>query len=210
MSVTYLVRASDIRLYAYCPRLYFFETHLGVKRPPRVMLRIILGRLIHLVQGFIARLRGYRVEEALEVRLGRVTIRGRPDYYIGRGSIGIVVELKSGRGPQGSAWFSDLMQIATYSLILARMGYTNIVGVVRYRNSTYSFRVNEKHISTLLKIVDEVNLVKYHGIVPYPLRSYRKCSSCAYKFECFLLDKDLDVNVEEPGSWIKDAHKLIT
>jgi len=205
MSIKPSVKATEIRLYTYCPRLYFFEVHLGARRPLKAYIRMLLGRLAHIFQSLVARLRGYRVEELLEADLGKVVVRGRPDYYKAGSEPCVVFELKTGRGPPNGAWLSDIMQTATYSLILARRGCRTVIGVIRYRGSTYSFKLTSSHVSTLFRVIDDVILVKDHGVLPYPLRSYRKCIKCPYKLECFLLDKGLEVEVEEPGLWLKKA-----
>jgi CRISPR-associated exonuclease Cas4 len=203
MSSKPIVRASEVRLYTYCPRLYFFETHVRVGKPLRVMVRMLLGRLLHVALGVLARLRGYRVEELLEADLGGVRLRGRPDYFKVRGSTAVVVEFKSGRGPKSGAWLSDVMQVAAYALILLRLGYPRVLGFVRYRGSIHALRITGEHVAMLLKLIDEIVLVKRYGIVPYPLRSYRKCLACTYKVECFTMDRGLGLDLEEPGSWLR-------
>jgi CRISPR-associated exonuclease Cas4 len=202
-----VVRASEVRLYTYCPRLYFFETHVKARRPLKASLRLILGRLQHLAHEVLARLRGYKVEELLEADMGGVRLRGKPDYYTVRGSTAVVVEFKSGRGPRVGAWLSDVMQVVSYAILLSRLKYTSVVGIVRYRRSTHTFKVTSEHVATLLRLVDEVALVKNHGLVPHPLRSYRKCLACTYKVECFTMDRGLNLDLEEPGSWLEGFMK---
>ncbi len=198
-----VVRASEIRLYTYCPRLYFFETHVKARKPFKILVRMLLGKLLHLVQGVLAKLRGYRVEELLEADVGGVRLIGRPDYYVARGSTAVVIEFKSGYGPRNGAWLSDVMQVTAYATVLARLGYTSVYGIVRYRRSSYAFKVTSEHIVKLLKLIDDIILVRNHGLVPYPLRSPRKCLACTYKLECFAMDRMFNVELEEPGSWLK-------
>jgi CRISPR-associated protein Cas4 len=198
-----VIRASEVRLYTFCPRLYFFETHVKARRPIKTSIRLILGRLLHVAQGLLARLRGYRVEELLEADIGGVRFRGRPDYYTVRGSTAVIVEFKSGQGPRSGAWLSDVMQVTAYAFMLGKLRYSNVIGIIRYRGSVRSFKVTSEHIATLLRLVDEAVLVKNRGLVPYPLRSYRKCLACRYKVECFTMDRGLSVDLEEPGSWLR-------
>lgn len=203
MRFKHVVSASEIRLYAYCPRLYFFNVHVGTRRSLGELARLTLGRLAHIVYGIIARLRGYKAEELVEADLGTVIVRGRPDYYTTRGKITFIVELKTGKGPRVGAWISDILQVAAYALILARRGDGGrIVGIIRYRGSMHVFNVRSEHIALLLRVIDEIKLVKEYGIVPYPLRNPRKCSKCAYRVECFLADRGLSEDLEEPGAWL--------
>ncbi len=210
MKVKPVIRASELRLYTFCPRLYFFETHVRARRPFSMEIKLMMGKLLHIVQDLLARLRGYRVERLLEVDMGSFRLRGRPDHYMVRGSTVIVVEFKSGRGPRIGAWLSDVVQVVAYALILAKLGYANVIGVIRYRRSSHIFKVTHEYIPMLLRIVDEVNLVRDHGLVPYPLRSYRKCTACIYKIECFTMDRELNIDLEEPGSWLKNIPPIST
>ncbi|MEM2629305.1 MAG: CRISPR-associated protein Cas4 [Acidilobaceae archaeon] len=201
-----VITPSEVRTYTYCPRLYFFEVHVKLGKPLKSKIRMLLGRILHYFREIIARLRGFTVEELIEVDIGPYIMRGKPDYYRVEDGEVFIVEVKSSRGPHTGAWFSDYMQGVAYGFILSRVR-RNIREVnveIKYMRSTARIKVNSEHIALLARILDEINIIKVHGILPYPNRSQAKCNRCIYRDICFKLDEYLEVNIEEPGSWIRD------
>lgn len=197
------VYPSEIHEYTYCPRLYFFNTHIGKDHTLRERLRLALGRLFHLAKSIPDRLQGMKVEETREAWLGNVRLRGRPDSYTVEGDTLRVVERKSGRSPRSGAWISDVLQATAYTVILSGGTIRDAVIEVHYRDGKRVVRVNEDLIGFLTDTIDEIVLVKLHGIVPAPLRSDRKCTRCAFRDICYSLDEDLpQANLYEPGAWL--------
>ena len=197
------VYPSEIHQYTYCPRLYFFTLNLGRERDLRERLRLLLGTLFHIVKSIPDRLSGMRVEEVNEATLGGVRLRGRPDSYsIEEGRLR-VVERKSGKSPRRGAWISDVLQATAYTLILSRGSVRDAVLEIHYRDGVRIVRVNEDLVGSLVDVIDEIVLVKKHGIVPAALRSERKCSRCAFRDICYSIDYyEIDGELYEPGAWL--------
>ncbi len=153
------------------------------------------------------RLRGFRVEEPLEVRLGNVVLRGRSDALALRGGAVHVVERKSGRAPRRVAWPSDILQAAAYGFMALRLGMASDALLdIRYRDASYTYRLDSETVSAVLRAVDDVVEIKYWGIVGYPRRSRGRCSRCPYRALCESLDRELappeEGEVYEPGEWL--------
>ena len=199
---------SEIHEYAYCPRLYFFHINLPRERSMREKLRLLLGRIFHLVKSVPDRLRGMRVEEVNEATVGRIRLRGRPDSYTMEDGVLRVVERKSGRKPLRGAWISDVMQATAYTLILSRGSAREAILEIQYRDGVRVLKVNDDMINNLVRILDEIALVKAHGIVPAALRGERKCSICPYREECWGMDEGLDYELYEPGHWLSRRRVL--
>ncbi len=196
---------SELHEYAYCPRYYFFHVHLGRRLTLRERLRMLLGRLFHWVKGVPDKLKGRHVEEAIEVEVGSgIVLRGRPDSFeIGSDSV-LVIERKSGRGPRKGVWISDSTQASAYAFMLARLLDARDVKIrVEYASKARNSSLDEEKVYRLLKIIDEIILVREYGIVPYAKRSPRRCAKCPFREVCERLDRETgDLEVYEPGSWL--------
>ncbi len=144
-----------------------------------------------------------KVEEVNEATLGGVRLRGRPDSYSMEEGMLRVVERKSGRSPKRGAWISDVLQATAYTLILSKGSIKDAVLEIHYRDGVRVVRVNEDLIGSLIEVIDELVMVKRHGIVPAALRSERKCSKCVFRRICYDMDDyDVDGELYEPGSWL--------
>lgn len=200
-----VIYPSEIHHFAYCPRQYFFSLYLPQPRPLAERLRLLLGRLYHALLRIPARLRGYRSEETLEARLGGIILRGRPDSYRKQDDTVEIVERKSGRGPRRGVWLSDMLQVTAYGVML-RGESERIVLRVEYRGGrSRSSELDSEKVAILASIVDDIVLVKKHGIVPYANRSPRRCARCPYRSLCEELDRQLDPgdgSLYEPGSQV--------
>ncbi len=204
-----VVYPSELHEYAYCPRYYFFHTHIGRKPTLREKIRMFIGKLFHFVKGVPDLLRGRRVEETIEVSIGSgVVLRGRPDSYEVRTDREVlVIERKSGRGPKKGVWVSDSSQASAYAFMLARLlGVSNASIRIEYATKSRSSKLDEEKITRLLKLIDEIILVREHGIVPYPKRGPRKCARCPFKDICDELDREEIEELYEPGYWLKEIN----
>ena len=200
------VYPSELHEYAYCPRYYFFHVHIGRKLTLKARFRMLLGRLFHWSKSIPDRLKGRRVEDTIEVAIGSgIVLRGRPDSYeVGDEGV-LVIERKSGRGPRKGVWVSDSSQASAYAFMLARLlGVANARIKVEYATKSRSSSLDEDKITRLLKIIDEIILVREYGIVPYPKRSSRKCAKCPFKDICEEIDHEKIEDLYEPGAWLKE------
>jgi len=197
-----VVYPSEIHKFAYCPRQYFFTLYLPQPVPLSRRLRMLLGTIYHIVKAWLSKRKGYAAEERVEKRVGAVLIRGRPDAYrVSEGTIEIV-ERKSGKGPRRGVWISDALQATAYGFVLYR-GTERVLLRVEYRSGSRVGVLDSEKIGLLLRVIDEIVLVKRHGIVPYANRSPARCAKCPYRDLCEELDRELSAeNLYEPGSWL--------
>ncbi|MEM0340410.1 MAG: CRISPR-associated protein Cas4 [Acidilobaceae archaeon] len=206
-----VVRPSELRLYAYCPRLLFLREHLGLRKSLWLELRAFVGRVYHFFLNLIAFLKGFRVESSFEERLGNVVLKGRPDHYKIEKGVAEVVEVKSSKGPKDGVWLSDLLQVAAYGLVLARRGAQRVELVVKYVNGNRKTELSSELALMVLKSLDDTTLIKSYGLVPVALRGEKKCKKCLYRRECYDIDENLKIENEladEVGSWLKNVKNV--
>ncbi len=158
------------------------------------------------------KLLGRRREEPLNIEVGSgVLLRGRADALALEGGVAKVIERKSGRPPRRGAWISDVLQASAYGFVLVRgRGVSEVSIEVRYPSATRVFKMDERLTSTLLMAIDDLILVKRHGIVPAAKRGPR-CNRCPFREICFRLDDELrpeEGDLFEPGAWLRDVNVL--
>ncbi|MEB3806892.1 MAG: CRISPR-associated protein Cas4 [Desulfurococcales archaeon] len=205
-----IVYPSELHEYAYCPRFYFFSVHMGRSFTLAERIRLWIGRMLHWIKGLPDRAKGRILEERIEVEVGsNIVLRGRPDSYEVRGDDLVVIERKSGRGPSKGVWVSDSAQASAYAFMLTRLlNAKNALIKIEYLSRSRSSTLDEEKVSRLLKLIDEVVLVREHGIVPYAKRSARKCAKCPFRELCYKLDEGLeglDAELYEPGRWLAEV-----
>jgi len=200
-----IVTPSEVHEFAYCPRLYFFSVHVGRERSLRERLRLLVGRIYHLVFSLRDRAAGRSVEESIEVELGGgVVVRGRPDAYSVEDDRLLVVERKSSRPPRRGAWLSDAAQASVYALMLSVLYGAREARIrVEYPGASRETVLDSDRVALVSRLIDDLVLVKVHGVVPWAARSARKCSRCPFRRECELLDSErVEGELYEPGSWL--------
>jgi len=200
-----VVTPSEVHEFAYCPRLYFFNVHVGRERGLRERLRLLLGRLYHAIFSLRDRAAGRSVEESIEVELGGgVVVRGRPDAFSVEDGRVLVVERKSSRPPRSGAWMSDAAQASVYAFMLTMIYGAREARIrVEYPGASRETVLDPERVALVSRLIDDIVAVKVHGIVPWAARSERKCSRCPFRRECEILDEvDVDGELYEPGSWL--------
>ncbi|MCX8165434.1 MAG: CRISPR-associated protein Cas4 [Acidilobaceae archaeon] len=192
------VYPSELRSYHYCPRLLFFELHFGRRRGLLERLNLFLRSLYHLVLQALARARGFRTEEPIELDMGSYVLKGRPDEYLVEDGKVLVVEIKTTRAPREGAWLGDYLQGAAYAMILMHKAGAKEAWVeVRYLDRSVRVQVREEHLQLVKFAAEEVLAVK-EGIVPFANRSERRCARCPFREECL----DLGDEPGEMGEWV--------
>ncbi|MEN2999433.1 MAG: CRISPR-associated protein Cas4 [Acidilobaceae archaeon] len=192
------VYPSELRSYHYCPRLLFFELHMGRRRGLLEKLNLLLRTFYHMLLEALARSRGFKTEEPMELDMGSYVLRGRPDEYLVREGEVLVVEIKTTRAPKEGAWLGDYLQGAAYAMMLMqREGVGEAWVEVRYLDRSARVKVKGEHLQ-LVKFAAEEVLAVREGVVPFANRSERRCARCPFKEECLELG-DLP---EEMGEWV--------
>jgi len=202
---TITVYPSEIHEFVYCPRLYFFELYMGRKRGIHERIRLLLGSLFHVFKSIPDRARGRRVEERIEVHVGGgIRLRGRPDaYHVDKDTI-TVIERKSSRPPRKGVWLNDSAQAATYGFMLTRRESRSNVRIrIEYPTVSRESVLDSEKISFILKIIDDIVLVKRDGILPAPRPTPKKCAKCPFQPQCKLLEEDKPEELYEPGAWLE-------
>ncbi|MCX8166214.1 MAG: CRISPR-associated protein Cas4 [Acidilobaceae archaeon] len=193
-----LVYPSELRSYVYCPRLLFFEQHMGRRRRLLERLNLFLKKVYHVLLQIPAMLRGFRVEETIELDMGSYVLRGRPDEYKIEGGKLRIIEIKTTKAPAEGAWLSDYLQAAAYAMILMHKEAVKEAYVeVKYMNREVRIQVKEEHLKLVRTAAEEVLAVK-EGIVPFANRSERKCTICPYREVCLVLGDEMG----EMGEWV--------
>lgn len=209
----YIVLPSELHSFVYCPRYYFFERFMPHKRTLAERLRLFLGRLFHIFHGLFDKFRGYNVENPIVVSIGKVKIVGRPDSYMIKNDYLEVIERKSGKAPRRGAWLSDVVQASTYAFALSFNSERDLSTKIKiqYRNKTVTYDFNSDLVNIVLKVIEDLILVKYYGILPAANKG-KRCEKCPFREFCTLLEEDpslneLRENLLEPGGWI--AHMKV-
>ncbi len=206
-----IIHPSELHSYFYCPRVYFFETHMKKKRGFLKRIRLLLGSIFHYTFRLRDIIKHYSYEIPVETDLGNVIIRGRPDAFKIEENSAYIIERKSSKPPYKGAWISDIMQAAAYGVILIReKDLKNAKIEIRYPNKSRVFDLNSELTSMLFKALDEMILIKYYNILPYAKRGNR-CNKCPYRNECFSLDDELENYINdliEPGKWVEGLNMI--
>lgn len=186
MAKEFEVTPSKLRTHVYCPRL----TVLGDLVAPslRQRLRMLLGRLYHLVYELIW-LRGFRREELLEARLGGgIVLRGRPDAYLERDDSVVVVEVKSCKGPpSGGVWMSDRVQVLAYGLLLKLAKGKDVRLLIAYRDRVERVPMTSEALTWLFKVIEDYKRTVESSWIKDVGRG-AKCDRCGLKWLCDLID----------------------
>ncbi len=168
------LRPSDVRTFAFCPRLYFFERHLGREVSLLQKLRMLLGKLWHL----IVEIKYEEKEIPLRGELFGFEVVGRADAV----TEDAVVEIKSADGPSDGAWYGDYLQASIYALLANK----NKI-VIKYRNGEREFEPDGEEVERIFRLVEMIE----DGYLPPPKRS-RWCAKCPFKELCEALGDDGD------------------
>ncbi len=184
--------ATDIRTFFYCPRLYFFQEHLKEKPvSPRQRVRLLLGRLYHVYKRLKGRLKGWKTEEQGYIELGSISIHGRADAVERGGETLLVHEYKSGKAPRRGVWLSDLMQAVAYAFIFSRKTATRELLVqIHYRDKSIRSSVDTDTIAIFMRALEDMYIIKKHGVLPDPNPSPGKCSRCPFSGICKMMEVD--------------------
>ncbi len=167
-----------MKSFAFCPRKFFFDYHLGERITLEQRIKMLVGKLWHLI---IERFIKGEKEKETKGRFGNVVVIGRADVVTEEA----IVEIKKNRGPRDGAWFSDVMQAVLYAIIEEKEKV-----IIRYLNKEVEIKLEEKLVNQAVMLIDLMNLVK-KGYLPPPFRS-RWCSKCPWREICETLGDEWD------------------
>ena len=138
-----------------------------------------------------------------------MSIRGRTDAIKRGPDRVVVVERKSSSPPARGVWVSDALQAAAYALALRAEGVGQPMEIdIVYPGSTRRLALSTELASMVARAIDDLVLVKEHGVVPAAKRG-RRCERCPYREPCELMDQRLYADgLFEPGEWLKGLNVL--
>ena len=177
-----VVRPSEIRTFAFCPRLYFFEKHvakaeelMSIKELIESKIRMTLGKAFHFIVELVEE--GEK-EKGFEATFAWYKVRGRPDIV----QNDKVVEVKSSDGPKDGAWYGDYLQASLYAAVFDKEKV-----VIKYRNGERELEPDEEELLSVLQLMELVE----QGYLPPPKRN-KWCSSCPFRELCEALGEEGD------------------
>lgn len=111
-------------------------------------------------------------------------LTGKPDFILKTKDGLLPLEIKHSEKPK-QPYFSHVMQLISYCLLMEESGNRPRYGFIRYKGGkAFSIPYTENMKSSLLKTMQEMRDYLDSGEGPEPIRKYR-CEKCSYQSECF-------------------------
>lgn len=115
-------------------------------------------------------------------------LSGRPDYVVQRGRDLIPVEIKSGRAPDGGPYFSHILQLAAYCLLVQEThGQRPPYGLIVYADDdgqAYEIDYTQALQDKLLDVLDEMRFALDEDDAPRDHDQPARCQACGYRNAC--------------------------
>lgn len=112
--------------------------------------------------------------------------KGRPDFLLRRDAMLIPVEVKTGRTPPNDPYYSHIMQLIAYCVLVeAHYGVRPSHGIIRYRDQSYDVAFSAERETELKAILAEMRFRKRSAVDVH--RSHNtpsKCASCDFREVC--------------------------
>ncbi len=185
-----LVRISDLRQYAYCPRIVYYSTCLPDVRP--VTYTMEAGQRAHREEGgreVRRSLRPYGLRDGerlfdVDLEDTELGLRGRVDMVVVRADEVIPVEYKH---TPGRLHHGMVLQLAAYGLLLARRfarparrGFFYYILARRSRE----IPLDEALFTEVRQTVEAIRTLAEHEQMPPPPRDRRRCQICEFARFC--------------------------
>ncbi len=123
-----------------------------------------------------------RAEQPLLAR--RYGLVGKPDYLMDAGRYLIPVEVKPGRRA-AEPYPSDLMQLAAYCLLVEETsGARPPYGLLRYAETTFKVRFDDRLRSDLLAVLDEMRTADAAVASQRSHQQAGRCRGCGFVRHC--------------------------
>ena len=123
-----------------------------------------------------------RAEQPLLAR--RYGLVGKPDYLMDAGRYLIPVEVKPGRRA-AEPYPSDLMQLAAYCLLVEETsGARPPYGLLRYAETTFKVRFDDRLRSDLLAVLDEMRTADAAVASQRSHQQQGRCRGCGFVRHC--------------------------
>ena len=185
-----MILVSDLRQYAYCPRIVYYHYCLPAIRPTTYNMEA--GTLAHRDEAQRERRRSLRVYHLkdgeryfdLPLESQELGLRGKVDMAVKRAEEIIPIEYKNSPGRSGK---HILLQLAAYGLLLeqqfqlpARRGFIYYIPARRSREVLLGDELREE----VLGVVAEIRAMVKAERMPPPPRRRGKCAICEFRRFC--------------------------
>lgn len=185
-----MFRVTDLKQYAYCPRIIYYHACLPDVRPTTYNMEA--GREAHAKERLRERRRGLRVyglpegerHFGVELASKALELRGRVDMVVRTADEAIPVEYKDTRGRGGSHWE---LQLAAYGMMLeekwglpVRRGFLYSIPNRRAREVKLTARLRSK----VRAAVEAMQRITEQEEMPEPAKRRAQCIACEFRRFC--------------------------
>ena len=192
LSSEYFITATDLKQYAFCPRIPYFQHVLGYNE--RVTESMLDG--LGSEEAFREKEKRRRKllkkipaeEKVFNIRLcePELGLMGKLDCAILSKHEAIPVEFKASKRPK-KIGENHLNQLTAYAILLERH-YGKIVrkGIIYYEKSdeAIEIEITQKRKRHVLKLLKELKTTLEQGLLPETNQPKTKCQNCGYKKIC--------------------------
>ena len=185
------VTPSKLHQFAFCPRQVFFDYYIKAPKPLRQRIRMLIGKLLHLIHHLFRP--GYVKEKKIEVEVEdmNIVLVGKPDAY--KLSSPVIEEFKSTRMPKTPnkwgimAWESDMVQALAYAYMIKKLHGVSPNILIRYIDGVTTIEFNEQMEAILMQYLEEYKKMIEYKLFPDVVRN-RRCRKCQYRELCDKVD----------------------
>lgn len=184
------ITASDVKRYAFCPKIIYFTHVLHLEE--RVTEAMEYGSELHkepFILPIISKVKPVKVYENLRIVSDRFRVVGVPDYIlVTRFNEYVPVEVKwAEEAPRGGVKKDHKLQIAVYALLIDDMFKTNVKrGYIYYVRSNKFLEVYIPHSLKVevLKVIGKIYEIIEKEVEPKVKVPQSRCESCGWRVYC--------------------------
>lgn len=113
-----------------------------------------------------------------------LSLTGKPDYLVQRGSQIVPVEVKTGRTPD-EPYDAHIFQLAAYCLLVERcLGHRPAYGILHYPKRTFAVDYTQELESALLDVLAEMRRCERLSVVARSHEISARCDRCGFRTSC--------------------------
>ena len=111
-------------------------------------------------------------------------LTGKPDYVVQQGGVLLPVEVKSAWSPP-APYDSHILQLGAYCLLIEQTsGKRPPIGILKYRNRTFSIDYTSALEDSVLNIVREIRQQKNRNDAHRSHDEPKRCARCGFRATC--------------------------
>lgn len=189
--LAYPVRVSDLKQWAYCPRVFYYQTCLPDVRP--TTYKMYAGREAgesEIGREERRRLRVYGIaagerEFNVSVRSVRLGLRGEVDMVITVAGTGEVIPVDYKLTRIAGEHFQ--LQVAVYGMMLEEMRGVQVARGFLYEiplRHAEEVKIEKRLRAKALRAVEEMRRIVEREEMPAPVKNRHKCVTCEFRRFC--------------------------